>query len=141
MGQEHTNILLVEDRFDDMEMIKRKFMSRNIKCKLLIVRNGEDVLEYLCHKEKYSDNGKFNDIKLIILDIRIPKINGFEVLRMIKSDKTLKKIPVVILTASTASKDILESFDIGCEHYIAKSVGFEKFEKTLEPIIKHYLRK
>jgi len=91
------------------------------------------------HKRKYLNKKKFPDPDLIILDIRMPKVNGIEVLKAIKSDETLRDIPVIMFTVSTMEKDLLESFDSGCEHYIGKSVGFENFEDTLEPLIKHYL--
>ena len=141
MKQTDKNILLAEDSSDDVELIKRKFRYRDIEGKLIIAKDGEEALNYLYRKKKYSDREKFPDPDLIILDIRMPKVNGVEVLKAIKSDKTLKNIPVVMLTISTLEKDVIDSFNSGCEHYVAKSVGFEKFEDTLEPIIKHYLEK
>ena len=70
----------------------------------------------------------------------MPKMNGIEVLKEIKSDKTLKNIPVIMLTVSTLDRDVFESFDCGCDYYVTKSVGFEHFEDALEPIIKYYTR-
>jgi len=141
MKQKDKNILLAEDSSDDVELIKRKFRYRDIEGRLIIAKDGEEALNYLYRKKKYSDREKFPDPDLIILDIRMPKVNGVEVLKAIKSDRILKKIPVVMLTISTLEKDIIDSFSNGCEHYVAKSVGFEKFEDTLEPIIKYYLEK
>jgi len=139
MELKNRNILLAEDNSDDIELIKRKLRSRKIKCNLFIAKNGEEALDYMYHREKYPDKRKFPDPDLILLDIRMPKKNGIEVLREIKSDKLLKKIPVVMLTVSTMDKDIFDSFDYGCDHYITKSAGFDKFEDTLEPIIKYYM--
>lgn len=133
--------MLAEDSSDDVELIKRKFRYRDIEGRLIIARDGEEALNYLYRKKKYSDREKFPDPDLIILDIRMPKVNGIEVLKAIKSDRILKKIPVVMLTISNLENDIIDSFSNGCEHYVAKSVGFEKFEDTLEPIIKYYLEK
>ena len=138
---ENNNVLLVEDSSDDVELIKRKIKSRQINCKIFVAKDGEEALDYMQRKDKYQDKEKFPDLDLILLDIRMPKKNGIEVLKAIKSDETLKDIPVVMLTVSTIESDVFKSFDYGCDHYIAKSVGFDKFEVTLEPIIKYYLRK
>jgi len=141
IGGKDNNVLLVEDSSDDIELIKRKLTSRKINCKLFVAKDGEEALDYMYRKDKYDDKEKFPDLDLILLDIRMPKKNGIEVLKAIKSDETLKDIPVVMLTVSTIESDVFKSFDYGCDHYIAKSVGFDKFEVTLEPIIKYYLRK
>ena len=135
------NVLLVEDSSDDIELIKRKLTSRKINCKVFVAKDGEEALDYMYRKDKYDDKEKFPDPDLILLDIRMPKKNGIEVLKALKSDETLKDIPVIMLTVSTIESDVFKSFDYGCDHYVAKSVGFEKFEVTLEPIIKYYLRK
>ena len=141
MRGKNKNILLVEDSSDDVELIKRKFNSSRISCKLVIAKNGEEALDYIYRRRKYVDKERFPDPNLIILDIRMPKVNGIEVLKEIKSNEKIKDVPVIMFTVSTIEKDLLDSFDIGCEHYVAKSVGFEKFKDTLEPIIKHYLMK
>jgi len=139
MGSKKNNILLVEDSSDDIELIKRKIRSNNIECELVIAKNGEEALNYLYRNKKYSDKEKFPDPDLILLDIRMPKVNGIEVLKAINADKKLKNIPVVMLTVSTIENDIFESFDNGCKNYITKSVGFERFEDTLKPVINYYL--
>ena len=139
MGGENKNILMAEDNGDDVELIKRKFKVRDINCNLFVAKNGEEALDYMYHKKKYLDKEKFPDPDLILLDIRMPKINGIEVLKEIKSNEKLKDIPVVMLTVSTIEKDVLASFENGCDHYVTKSVAFENFEKTLEPILKYYL--
>ncbi|ODS36048.1 hypothetical protein BEH94_04705 [Candidatus Altiarchaeales archaeon WOR_SM1_SCG] len=132
------NILLVEDSSDDVELMKRKFKSRNIGGKLVVAKDGKEALDYLHEREKHGEN-EFP--WLILLDIRMPKMNGIEVLKEIKSDEILKDIPVVMLTVSTLDRDVFDSFNFGCNHYVAKSVGFEHFEDALEPIINYYLGK
>jgi len=138
---ENNNVLLVEDSSDDVELIKRKIKSRQINCKIFVSKDGEEALDYMQRKDKYQDKEKFPDPNLILLDIRMPKKNGIEVLKALKSSETLKNIPVVMLTVSTLENDIFNCFDYGCEHYVTKSVGFEKFEVTLEPFMRYYLRK
>lgn len=140
-AQENKSVLLAEDNGDDVELIKRKFRSSDLNFRLFVAKDGDEALDYLYHQNKYADKEKFPDPDLIILDIRMPKKNGIEVLREIKSNEELRKIPVVMLTVSTIEKDVIDSFEIGCNHYIAKSIGFERFKDSLELILKHYLMK
>jgi len=141
MEFENKKILIVEDNENDVELIKRKFRIREINTRVFVVNDGEEALDYMHHRGEFSDPGKYPVPDLIILDIRMPKVNGIEVLREIKSNKMFKSIPVVMLTVSTLKRDIFDTFDAGGEHYVAKSVAFEKFESTVEPIIMHYLNK
>ena len=132
-------LLLVDDNEDDLLLMKRKFKSQDIDCNLFIVNDGEDALDYLYHKGKYSDKKKFPKPKLIILDIRMPKVGGIEVLRAVKSDDALKGIPIVMFTTSEMTEDVMDSNLLGCDHYVAKQVAFSDFENMLEPIVRHYL--
>ena len=140
MNNEKT-ILLVEDKKDDVDLLKIKFRSREIECNMPVVSNGKEALDYMHHVGEYSDREKYPDPDLIILDIRMPKMSGIEFLNIIKSDEKMRNIPVIMLTISTLEKDIFDSFDACCEHYVAKSVAFELFEETIEPIIRFYLNK
>lgn len=143
MEQKSWTILLAEDNSDDLKLIKRKLESIKKDVRVIVAKDGEDALNYVHNKGKYKDKDKFPKPDLIILDIRMPKISGIEVLEVIKSEENeeLKKIPVAMLTVSTLERDIDESFDAGCEHYVTKGVAFENFEKTIKPIIDYYLGK
>lgn len=140
MEKKEKIILIVEDNGDDLEIIKRKLRSRNMTARLSVLRDGEEAIYYLQHQKKYSDIEKYPNPDLILLDIRMPKISGIEVLETLKSseDEKLRNIPVVMLTVSTLAKDISESFEGGCTHYIEKSEAFKDFESILEPIIRYY---
>lgn len=144
MEPKYFTILVAEDNSDDLKLLKRKINSINRNVKLIITNDGEDALNYIYHRGKYKDKEKFPKPDLIILDIRMPKINGIEVLETIKSDKEneeLKKIPVIMLTISTLERDISESFKAGCDDYLVKSGTFEDFEKIINPIEEYFQNK
>lgn len=121
-------ILLVEDNPDDVLITKRAFKKGKIKNKLYTVENGVEAIKFL-HKE-----GDYSDAPvpaLILLDINMPLMNGFQVLEKIKSDEDLRKIPVIILTTSERDKDIDRAYTLGCNSYIVKPVNFQKFLEVI----------
>ncbi|HEX5170902.1 MAG TPA: response regulator [Cyclobacteriaceae bacterium] len=121
-------ILLIEDNPDDAELTIRALKKQNLANHLLHLQDGEDALNFL-----FSDN-LANVPKLILLDIRMPKVDGIEVLRKLKSDPVKKIIPVVILTSSKEERDIIESYQLGVNAYIVKPVDFEKFIEAVAEI-------
>ena len=129
-------ILLVEDNPDDIMITQRAFAKGRILNKLYVVQNGEEAIEFL------RKRGKFKDAPtptLVLLDLNMPKVNGFEVLEQIKGDKELKSIPIVVLTSSERDKDIEEAYKRGCNSYIVKPVNFENFIKTVIDIKQYWL--
>lgn len=128
------DILLVEDEADDIELIKEAFESANIINHLTILRDGQEALDYLYHKGDYTDKKKFKMPGLILLDIKMPKVDGIEVLKKIKSDPNLKRIPVVMLTTSRDNQDIMESYDNHANSYVEKPVKFDDFMKVIKEI-------
>ena len=108
--------------------------SGGISNNLTVVRDGQEALDYLYHKGSYSDKEKYPVPGLILLDIKMPKVNGLEVLKKIKSDPELKKIPVVMLTTSGHEQNILESYNNHANSYIEKPVEFENFTKVIKNI-------
>jgi len=128
--------LLVEDSPDDIMITKRAFAKGRIKNKLYVAQNGEEAIDF------FKKRGKFKDAPtpaLVLLDLKMPKINGFEVLKEIKSDEELKSIPIIVLTSSEREKDIEEAYKIGCNSYIVKPVSFENFIKTVIEIKEYWL--
>jgi two-component system response regulator len=118
-------ILLIEDNPDDAELTIRTLKKHNLANHLLHLQDGEEALKFL-----FSDH--FNNIpKLILLDIKMPKVDGIEVLKRIKSDPTKKIIPIVILTSSKEERDIIDSYNLGVNAYIVKPVDFEKFAEAI----------
>jgi two-component system response regulator len=121
-------ILLVEDNPDDAGLTIHALKKHNLANNLLHLLDGEEALSYL-----FSPN--LSSIpKVILLDLKMPKVDGIEVLRRIKSDNRLKVIPVVVLTSSKEDRDIVESYKLGVNAYIVKPVDFEKFVKAISEI-------
>lgn len=127
-------ILLVEDDPDDIELIKEAFKAANIVNNIIVLRDGQEALDYLFHKGDYTDVKKSEMPGLILLDIKMPKVDGIEVLKKIKKDRKLKRIPVVMLTTSQDNQDILESYDNHANSYIEKPVHFDDFIKVIKEI-------
>ena len=133
-GMKITRILLVEDNPDDIRITERALKEAKIVNKLLIVRDGQEALDFLYHKDKYQDIATSPKPGLIILDINLPKVNGLEVLKQIKQDPDLKRIPTVVLTVSRRDEDIIRGYNYGCNSFIQKPVEFEKFVEAVKLI-------
>jgi len=127
-------ILLVEDNPDDILITEKAIKVAEILNQLWVARDGQEALDFLRHKGKYKDRANSPRPGLIFLDINLPKIDGIEVLKSIKQDPALKKIPVVMLTMSKRDEDILKSYDSGCNSFIQKPVEFEKFVEIVKQI-------
>ena len=124
-------ILLVEDNQNDIEMVLRAFDKHNLANKVLVVNDGQQALEYIFVTGPFSGRDIEDKPKIIILDLKLPKIDGLEVLRRVKYDERTKSIPVVVLTSSKEEKDVVESYRLGVNSYIIKPVDFEKFVQAV----------
>jgi CheY-like chemotaxis protein len=127
-------ILLVEDNPDDVDITKRALKEAKIINKLWVVRDGEEALNFLRHQGEYQDLSISPKPGLILLDINLPKLSGTEVLKIIKQDSDLKRIPVVMLTVSKRDEDIVKSYNDGCNSFIQKPVNFESFVEVVKQI-------
>jgi two-component system response regulator len=127
-------MLLVEDNPDDILIIERAFKEAKIINQLFIARDGQEGWDFLKHQGKYAGAANSFCPGLILLDINLPKVNGLELLKMIKEDAGLKKIPTVMLTVSKRDEDIIQGYDYGCNSFIQKPVEFEKFVETVRQI-------
>ena len=127
---EQMEILLVEDNPEDAEMTMRVLRKRNLANQLHWVKDGEEALDYLFCTGKYSGRDPARPPKLVLLDIKMPKIDGIEVLRRIKAS-ALKLVPVVVMTSSNEERDVVESYRLGVNSYIVKPVAFESFLETV----------
>ena len=127
-------ILLVEDNPTDAELCIRSLKKHNLTNKLVWVKDGEEALDFIFSTGKHAGCNKINCPKVILLDLKLPKVDGKEVLRRIKSDERTKKIPVVVLTSSKEDRDIAESYNLGVNSYISKPVEWEGFVKVVSDL-------
>ena len=127
MLNEPVEILLVEDNPSDIKLTMHAFKKRDLADRVFIVNDGEEALEYLFNRGRFKRKNTVRHLKVIFLDLKLPKVDGLEVLRSIKLDEKLKIIPVVIFTSSRQECDIVESFKLGVNSYIVKPIDFDKF--------------
>ncbi|MDI6644045.1 MAG: response regulator [Methanobacteriaceae archaeon] len=121
------DILLVEDNPTDAELTMRALKRKNLVNKLVWVKDGAEALDLIFAKGEYSNRNVENLPRLILLDLRMPKVDGLEVLQTIKADERTRKIPVVVLTSSKEDRDIVESYELGVNSYVSKPVEFDEF--------------
>ena len=129
-------ILLAEDNTDDILMVKRAWKKGLLKNNLHIVNDGEEAIDFLYRRGKYSDAPKPS---LILLDLKMPKIDGFKVLEIIKNDEELKQIPVIVLTGSNRDKDLERAYELGCNSYIVKPVTLDNFIQAVVDIQRYWI--
>ena len=127
-------ILLVEDNPDDIAITKRAMGEAGIINQLWISRDGQEALDYLYNREQFQDQQANPRPGLILLDINLPKLNGLDVLKVIKKDDKLMKIPVVMLTVSKRDEDIIKGYGCGCNSFIQKPVESGKFVEVIKQI-------
>lgn len=119
------SILIADDDADDREMLKTAFEESDVKQSLCFVGNGEELMDYLRRNGKYADEQKYPFPRIILLDLNMPKKDGREALKEIKTDNHLRLIPVIVLTTSTEEKDILTSYELGVNSYVIKPVTYK----------------
>lgn len=132
-------ILLVEDSSEDAEITLRAFKKQNLANKVHVVEDGEQALNYIFARDTYDGRDFNNKPKVILLDLKLPKVSGLEVLRSIREDERTKQIPVVVLTSSQEEKDITESYKLGVNSYITKPVDFKQFLDTVSELGMYWL--
>lgn len=120
-------ILLVEDNPNDIELTLRAFRKRNLANHIHTVEDGEEALEFIFCTERYAGRDISIPPKAILLDLKLPKVDGLEVLKKIKTDERTKTIPVIVLTSSAEASDLKEAYLLGVNSYLVKPVGFEDF--------------
>jgi len=124
-------ILLVEDNAQDEELTIRALRKSNIMNKVVVARDGEEALDYLFGRGQHQGRNLEPLPAVVLLDLKLPKLNGLEVLRALRSDPLTDRVPVVILTSSKEERDIAEGYEIGVNSYICKPVDFEKFTEAI----------
>lgn len=132
-------ILLVEDNPNDAELALRALKKNNLANKVVRVSDGEEALDYIFAQKAFASRNKLNIPRLILLDLKLPKIDGLEVLKIIKADKVTSLIPIVVLTSSREENDMVESYRLGVNSYIVKPVDFDKFIEAVRNIGLYWL--
>ena len=128
---EQIEILLAEDNPSDVELMLRAFKKKNLENKIHVVTNGAQALDFVFCRGIYSNRNFKSPLKVIVLDLKLPMVNGKEVLKAIRADARTRPIPVVILTSSQEESDVIESYHLGVNSYIVKPVDFEKFSHVI----------
>jgi CheY-like chemotaxis protein len=139
MNTETLTILLVEDNADHAELVRRTLQTARLPNRLIHVEDGEAALSYLHGHDPYADRRRFPRPHLVLLDLRLPRIDGLEVLKEVKRDPLLHTIPVVILTTSDAERDMAQAYENHANSYLTKPVDFEKFSVLLKDLGYYWL--
>jgi CheY-like chemotaxis protein len=127
MPSNEVEILLVEDNPRDVDLTLRAMKKRNLANQVHVVRDGAEALEFIFAEGPYAQRDVNDRPKVILLDLKLPKVDGLEVLRRVKADERTRIIPVVVLTSSSEERDMVESYRLGVNSYITKPVDFDKF--------------
>jgi len=127
-------VLLVEDNPSDAELTLRALKKQNLANKLFHVKDGAEAIDFLFSQGAYADRRVKNGPKVVLLDLKLPKVDGIEVLRRIKSDDRTKKIPVVVMTSSREDRDLNECYQLGVNGYVVKPVEFEDFARAVSQL-------
>lgn len=127
-------VLMAEDNEDDIIATQRAWKKNRILNPLYIVNDGEECLDYLFQRGKYQEPGRAPRPGILLLDIKMPKMNGLEVLKRLRESKEYQFLPVVILTTSRAEEDLVKGYQLGVNAYIVKPIGFDNFSEALKMI-------
>jgi len=127
------SILLVEDNVEDVELTLEALSEYNLTNNVVVARDGAEALDYLYHRGVFKTRPPGNPA-VILLDIKMPKVNGLEVLKIIKADEKMKTVPVVMLTSSREEPDLAESYKLGVNAYVVKPVNFQDFVKAVKQL-------
>jgi CheY-like chemotaxis protein len=139
MTQRQIEILLVEDNPDDVELTLHALRKEKLANNIHVSRDGEEALEFLFCNGAHTDRSFERPPKLILLDLKLPKVDGMEVLRRLKADDRTKAIPVVILTSSKEERDLVSSYNLGVNSYIQKPVDFDQFREIVKTVGLYWL--
>ena len=125
------DILLVEDNPRDVELTVRALKKRNLANRLFVVEDGVEALDFIFGRGQYEQHGPINSPKVVLLDLKLPKLNGLEVLKAIRADERTHAIPVVVVTSSAEDPDIKAAYELGANSYVVKPVDFDVFLEAM----------
>jgi len=131
-GHYEVDILLVEDNADDLELTLHALRRENLANKIFTVRDGEEALEFLFCNGNHSQRTFDQPPRLVLLDLKLPKVSGLEVLKRVKQDPRTRSIPIVVLTSSREERDLVDSYNLGANSYMQKPVDFDQFRQMVK---------
>ena len=132
-------ILLVEDNADDVELTLRAFAKNNILNKIVVVRDGAEALDYVFARGSFEGRDPRDAPAVILLDLKLPKVDGLEVLKQVRADPNAGLVPIVILTSSREEQDRLRSYSLGANSYVQKPVDFDRFSEAARQLGLYWL--
>ena len=133
------DILLVEDNQDDMDLALHALKQGKLANNIVVARDGEEALDFLFCRGAFAQRSFEHPPKLVLLDLKLPKVDGMEVLKQIKGDPRTKTIPIVIMTSSKEERDLVAGYNLGANSYIQKPVDFDQFRETVKSIGLYWL--
>jgi len=139
MNGDELDILLVEDNQDDMDLALHALRREKLANLIFVARDGEEALDFLFCRGAFAQRSFDHPPKLVLLDLKLPKVDGMEVLKQIKSDPRTKTIPIVIMTSSKEERDLVKGYDLGANSYIQKPVDFDQFRETVKSVGLYWL--
>jgi len=134
MTSTFVEILLVEDNPNDVELTLHALQQQNVANRIHVVRDGAEALDFMFCSGAYAGRSASDRPKVVLLDLKLPKVDGLEVLRRLKSEERLRTIPVVVMTSSREERDLVESYRLGVNSYIVKPVDFQQFSEAVRQI-------
>jgi two-component system response regulator len=134
MNPAEADILLVEDNADDAELAIHALRRENLANHIYIARDGEEALDFLFCRGAFTSRSFDHPPKLVLLDLKLPKVDGIEVLRQVKADPRTRAVPIVVMTSSKEERDLVSSYNLGANSYIQKPVDFEQFRETVKTV-------
>jgi two-component system response regulator len=139
MNSGKLDILLVEDNQDDMDLALHALRREKLANNIYVARDGEEALDFLFCRGAFSNRSFEHPPKLVLLDLKLPKVDGMEVLKQVKNDPRTRTIPVVIMTSSKEERDLVSGYNLGANSYIQKPVDFDQFRATVKSVGLYWL--
>jgi two-component system response regulator len=139
MNMEDLDILLVEDNQDDMDLALHALKREKLANHIFVARDGEEALDFLFCRGQFAQRSFEKPPKLVLLDLKLPKVDGMEVLEQVKTDARTKNIPIVIMTSSREERDLVSGYNLGANSYIQKPVDFDQFRETVKSVGLYWL--
>ena len=136
---ERADILLVEDNPADIELARHAFSRCRVACHFDVVKDGEEALDFLFCRGVYTKRARVEPPRCVLLDLKLPKVDGLEVLRQLKEAPLLRRVPVIVLSSSSQASDIARSYDLGANSYLVKPLEFGEFTQLASDISRYWL--